>query len=158
MSLPAILVGTTACWLLLFATDGLTAMIADEVSPAEAARVQPGPQTQPSVPVPRSDRSESADDTPQEGELNSSRRDRIRTVGVLLLGLVVVLGGFAMAFSVIWGGRLRRIIRRNPAEPTDYDPFWYLRKRSAPADQAKEAPASETEVDPPGEPTGDGRS
>jgi hypothetical protein len=43
--------------------------------------------------------------------------------GILALGVVLI------AVVILWGRRLRRANRRQPAASTSPDPFWYLKKK-----------------------------
>ncbi len=58
-------------------------------------------------------------------EIKKEKR-KARTIGTLLLGLIIFLGVVTIVFVVFWGKRMRREIRRERASPTQRDDFWYL--------------------------------
>lgn len=79
----------------------------------------------------QSDSSSSEAESDDEGTERDERRLRVGTAGMILLGLIGILGVFGLAFSIIWGGRLRRIVRQDRAEETTYDPLWYLKGKKS---------------------------
>lgn len=77
---------------------------------------------------------------PHESEPSKEEKKEARTIGTLLLGLVLFLGIVTIVFVVFWSKRIRRMVRYNKASPTKLDEFWYLQA-------AKEDP-TETKPDP----------
>ena len=100
---------------------------------------------------------ESTVDDPADESEESDRDERIRvgTAGMILLGLIGILGVFGVAFSFIWGGRLRRIVRQDRAEETAYDPLWYLRGKKS-KNQSGDLPEDGPGTDDQPTATGDG--
>lgn len=59
-----------------------------------------------------------------------AQREARRAAGaaVYLLAGILAVGILLIALVMIWGHRLRRIIRTAPARSTSLDEFWYLRQ------------------------------
>ncbi|VAX42511.1 hypothetical protein MNBD_PLANCTO02-770 [hydrothermal vent metagenome] len=62
---------------------------------------------------------------PTAAEIKKEKREA-RTIGTLLLGLIIFLGVVTIFFVIFWGKRMRREIRQERASPTQRDEFWYL--------------------------------
>ncbi len=63
---------------------------------------------------------------PNESETLKEEKKDARTIGTLLLGLVLFLGVVTVVFVIFWSKRMRRMVRHNKASPTKLDEFWYL--------------------------------
>lgn len=84
-----------------------------------------------------------------EAEKESSRRERVFWVGLLLLAGIFSLGLILLAMVMLLGIRARRLARAALPRQSRGDPFWYLRPpKNQPAeetsDSSPDAPESET--------------
>jgi hypothetical protein len=87
--------------------------------------------------------------------LSATRQAEFLSAMVLWCAIVIV--GLALVVMVmVWGRRLRRAVRRQPAASTVPDPLWYLKKSPsavAQGDQAGRMEEKETGPDSGGRPT-----
>jgi hypothetical protein len=61
-------------------------------------------------------------------------------LSAMILWCVIVFVGLTLvAMVMVWGRRLRRAVRRQPAAPTVPDPLWYLKKSPSVVTQADRA-------------------
>lgn len=65
---------------------------------------------------------------PHPDEAEQQRRQNTVTVGVLILVGVAAIGLLLIAGALIWGAKVRRMVRPTEVEPTRHDDLWYLRK------------------------------
>lgn len=79
--------------------------------------------------------------TPAADELQK-QRERAGSIGLVLLGLVVGVGVFLLAFTVIWGHRVRRIARHRAGAKSAIDELWYLRHPPAAGSDISQDPLS----------------
>ncbi len=76
---------------------------------------------------PRSDLIQTETPVAHDHDREPGAQERV-AAGVLLLAGLIVLGLTLMAITVVWGARLRRIVRR-PVEPSSKpDELWYLHR------------------------------
>lgn len=97
-----------------------------------------------SVPEPKSVARPAASDEPQEESKEAA------TIGFLLLSVITFTGLSLVAFVVIWGHRVRRVVRGSLPSQSARDELWYLRPpKEQPEDAAGPADgpaADETET------------
>ena len=64
----------------------------------------------------------------------------------LVWGLAAVFA-LLLLMVILWGNRIRRETRTNPAKKTKHDPLWYLRKPNSHAPEKPDDPKSESDTD-----------
>lgn len=67
------------------------------------------------------------------------RREGTFTAGVLLLIGVTAVGLLLIAAAILWGAKVRRLVRRPQARSAKQDELWYLRKSPPPPDSGDSA-------------------
>ena len=72
---------------------------------------------------------EHADSTDPAEKPDRTKRHRVITVAIYLLGGIVVGGLSLIGLVLLWGVRMRRIARPSLPEQTDVDELWYLKPK-----------------------------
>lgn len=88
-------------------------------------------------------------------EAEKQRRQNTVTVGVLILIGVAAVGLLLISAALIWGSKVRRMVRQPPAEPSRQDDLWYLKNKieaeepaaDGPDPRAMEPPADGSDAD-----------
>lgn len=85
-----------------------------------------------------------------ESEAERQRRERVVTGGMLLLAGIAAAGAALVGLVVLWGVRVRRVLRRPLPEQSARDNLWYLRpKKETPSGGARDASeADDGEAEP----------
>lgn len=71
-------------------------------------------------------------ESPEEPQQQQQRRQTTFTAGVLLLIGVTTIGLLLIAAAIIWGAKVRRLVRRPDPPFSAPDQLWYLRKSAGP--------------------------
>jgi len=80
---------------------------------------------------------QASDDAEQQRKVGTA------TAGVLILVGVAAIGLLLIAAAIIWGGKVRRLVRYEAPEPTRQDDLWYLRKERPADDTPSTEPSAE---------------
>ena len=67
--------------------------------------------------------------TDQTGTPNRAQRQRLVMVAVLMLAGVASVGLALLVFVILWGFRIRRMMRTPPPKQSPLDELWYLRPK-----------------------------
>lgn len=69
-----------------------------------------------------------------DSELNPEEKNALKErdvkIGFILLGGVIFIGGFTIFMVMLWGYRVRRVIREPLAPCEQIDPLWYLKSKN----------------------------
>jgi hypothetical protein len=84
----------------------------------------------------------------QPGETAAQRRHKTRVAEVagLLLLILVAAGVLLVAGVIVWGARVRRLVRAPLPKPSEPDPLWYLRKKPRPPVDTTPDPSHEEDA------------
>ena len=96
---------------------------ADSGNPTQGRVVQGGTATDPTPVV--------------DEDVERQRRQNLASVLTILLAGIGITGVMLIAATIIWGAKLRRIVRLPETGPTQQDELWYL-KKPPPADAGSE--------------------
>jgi hypothetical protein len=92
-----------------------------------------------------------ADSSPETGPANprqqpadrDAARQRAYSLGVVMIGGILILGVGLVALVLLWGNRMRRIARQPLPKVAPRDELWYLKSKKEPA--AESEPEDEEE-------------
>jgi len=79
---------------------------------------------------------------------SDAKKTRVLAGVVALVGIACV-GMMLILLAILWGHRVRRIIRRQPSKPTATDEFWYLRPKRRGEGPPSASPSNSSSEDAP---------
>lgn len=84
-----------------------------------------------------------------EATADQPERERAVTVGIVLLGIVLIVSVALTAFVMLGGAQIRRNVRRRVKPTATPDPLWYLKSKKDTVTPGGDAPPAETPDDEP---------
>jgi hypothetical protein len=73
-------------------------------------------------------------------------KERDLKIAFILLSGIIFIGGFAILLLIIWGYRVRRVIREPLPHCQKVDPLWFLKSTTQDQEENEEGPPPSKEV------------
>lgn len=123
---------------------GLTAVVWSVLLVATSRADSPRDGTGPAPTTNANTESDANGASDSESGQERQRRERVVTGGMLLVAGIAAAGAALLGLVVLWGVRVRRILRQPLPEQSARDEFWYLKsKKETPSGGARDVSAAD---------------